>query len=75
MEKEIRESTLAHVMPNLTKGQIRKASKKYGRKFAPKLSDAGASGMGKLLFTKKKKKLWRREKVMKIGRKIIKKRK
>ena len=36
MEKEIRESTLARVMPDLTKGQIRMASKKYGRKFAPK---------------------------------------
>ena len=36
MEKEIRESTLACVMPNLTKGQISKASKKNGRKFAPK---------------------------------------
>lgn len=36
MEKEIRESTLACVMPDLTKGQIRKASKKHGRKCAPK---------------------------------------
>ena len=34
--KEIRDSTLAHVIPNLTKGQIRKASKKHGRKFASK---------------------------------------
>ena len=36
MEKEIRESTLARVMPKLTKGQITKANKKHGRKFAPK---------------------------------------
>ena len=36
MEKEIRESTLARVMPELTKGQITKASKKHGRKFSPK---------------------------------------
>ena len=36
MEKEIRESTLAKVMPKLTKGQITKASKKHGRKFSPK---------------------------------------
>ena len=36
MEKEIRESTLAHVMPELTKGQITKASKKYGNIFSPK---------------------------------------
>ena len=36
MEKEIRESNLAHVMPKLTKGQITKASKKHGSKFAPK---------------------------------------
>lgn len=36
MEKEIRESTLAHVMPDLTKDQISKASKKHGSKFAPK---------------------------------------
>ena len=36
MEKEIRESTLARVIPQLTKGQITKASKKHGRKFSPK---------------------------------------
>ena len=36
MEKEIRESTLAHVMPDLTKGQISKANNKHGRKFAAK---------------------------------------
>ena len=36
MEKEIRESTLVHVIFDLTKGQISKASKKHGRKFAPK---------------------------------------
>lgn len=36
MEKEIRESTLACVMPNLTKGQISRASKKHGSKFALK---------------------------------------
>ena len=36
MEKEIRESTLARVMSNLTKGQIRKENKKHGIKFAPK---------------------------------------
>ena len=32
MEKEIRESTLAHVMPNLTKGQISKENKKIWEK-------------------------------------------
>ena len=36
MEKEIRESTLACVMPKLTKGKITQANKKYGSKFAPK---------------------------------------
>ena len=36
MEKEIRESTLARVMPELTKGKITKANKKHGIKFAPK---------------------------------------
>lgn len=36
MEKEIRESTLAQVMPNLTRGQITKANKKHCVKFAPK---------------------------------------
>ena len=36
MEKEIRESTLAQVMPDLTRGQIKKANKKHGGKFAPK---------------------------------------
>ena len=36
MEKDIRESTLARVMPDLSKGQITKASKKYASKFAPK---------------------------------------
>ena len=36
MEKEIRESTLARVMPELRKGQITKAIKKHGRKFSPK---------------------------------------
>ena len=36
MEKKIRESTLDHVIPNLTKGQIRKANKKHERKFSPK---------------------------------------
>ena len=36
MEKEIRESTLAHVMLDLIKGKISKANKKHGRKFAPK---------------------------------------
>ena len=36
MEKEIRESTLARVMLELTKGKITKENKKHGRKFAPK---------------------------------------
>ena len=36
MEKEIRESTLARVMLELTKGAISKANKKHGRKFAHK---------------------------------------
>ena len=39
VEKEIRESTLACVMPKLTKGQITKENKKHGRKFAPKYKD------------------------------------
>ena len=36
MEKEIIESTLAQVMPELSKGQITKANKKHGKKFPPK---------------------------------------
>ena len=36
MEKEIRESTLAQVMPKLSKGKITKANKKNGNKFSPK---------------------------------------
>ena len=36
MERDMRESTLARVMPDLSKGQITKASKKYASKFAPK---------------------------------------
>ena len=36
MEKEIRESTLARVMPELTKGKISEENKKHGRKFSPK---------------------------------------
>ena len=36
MEKEIKESTLAQVMPDLKRGQITKANKKRGGKFAPK---------------------------------------
>ena len=36
MEKEIKESTLARIMPELTKRKIRKANKKHGRKFEPK---------------------------------------
>ena len=36
MLKERRESTLAIVIIELTKGQITKASKKHGRKFSPK---------------------------------------
>jgi len=36
MEKEIRESTLGHVMLELTKGQIKKENKKHGRNFLPK---------------------------------------
>ena len=36
MEKEIRESTLAQLIPDLTRGQITKAHKKHGGKFAPK---------------------------------------
>ena len=36
MEKEIRESTLAQVMPELTKGQITKVNEKHGSKFLPK---------------------------------------
>ena len=38
LEKEIRESTLAQVMPELKKGQITKANKKHGNKFSPKYS-------------------------------------
>ena len=36
MEKEIRESILAQVMPELSRGQITKANKKHGNKFSPK---------------------------------------
>ncbi len=36
MEKEIIESTLAQVMPDLTRGQITKVTKKHGGKFTPK---------------------------------------
>ena len=36
MEKEIRESTLTQVMPELTRGKITKENKKHERKFAPK---------------------------------------
>ena len=36
MEKEIRESTLAQVMLEMTKGKITKANKKHGNKFSPK---------------------------------------
>ena len=36
MEKEIRESTLAKVMLDLTRGQITKANKKHAGKFTPK---------------------------------------
>ena len=36
MGKEIRESTLTQVMPELTRGQIAKENKKHGGKFAPK---------------------------------------
>ena len=36
MEKEIRESTLVQVMPELTRGQIAKENKKNGGNFVPK---------------------------------------
>ena len=36
MEKEIRESTLAQVMPDLPRGKIKKANKKHNGKFSPK---------------------------------------
>lgn len=36
IEREIRESTLAQVMPNLTRGQIPKENKKHIGKFKPK---------------------------------------
>ena len=36
MEKKIRKTTLAQVIPNLTKGQITKANRKYSSKFPPK---------------------------------------
>ena len=36
LEKEIRESTLAQVMPKLTRGQITKVSKKHSSNFSPK---------------------------------------
>lgn len=36
MEKEIRESTLARVMPKLSKGQITQDNKKHGKKISPK---------------------------------------
>lgn len=52
VEKEIRQSTLAHVMLDLTKGQISKASKKHGRKFVPnyrafKISQNNIENVGK----------------------------
>ena len=34
MEKEIRESTLAQVMPELLRGKITKDNKKHGNKFS-----------------------------------------
>ena len=36
VEKGIRETTLAQVMPDLTKGKITKQNKKHGSKFTPK---------------------------------------
>ena len=36
MEKEIRESTLAQVMPDPTRGQLKKGNKKHSGKFTPK---------------------------------------
>ena len=36
MEREIRESTLAQVYLDMTKGQIIKANKKHSGKFTPK---------------------------------------
>ena len=36
LEKKIRESTLAQVISELTRGQITKENKKYGSVFAPK---------------------------------------
>lgn len=36
MEKKIRESILAQVMSDLTRGQITKANKKHSGKFTPK---------------------------------------
>ena len=36
LEKKIRESTLAKVMLELTRGKITKANKKHGNKFSPK---------------------------------------
>ena len=36
LERQVRETILAHLMPELTKGQIAKANKKYGVRFTPK---------------------------------------
>ena len=36
MEKEIRESTLARMFPDLTKGQIDNANKRHNNKSSPK---------------------------------------
>ena len=36
MEKEIRDSILAQVMPELSKEKVTKANKKNGKKFSPK---------------------------------------
>ena len=36
IEKEIRESTLARLLPDLTKGQIKNAIKRKNNKFTPK---------------------------------------
>ena len=59
MEKEIRESTLAQVMPELTRGQITKANKKHGTKFTRKYR--GFSSLQKNIedVIKKSTKMWK----------------
>lgn len=59
MENEIRESMLAEVMSELSEGQITKANKKYGSKFAPKYRIFNIFQKKIEDFVKKSKQMWR----------------